>query len=154
MVHEDERLVKTKPREDDLASLLVPTLGPFQGPQPPPQITFLPPKIGVHQGDSGQETLEQPHVKLGSPESHGNSKSTEKLDAIDVKMHRSLDGVENYESLYVTVSWKDHTDHQYERSNLTSGVVKLRVICESSETKEEIKLKGDEDSVTIEITVG
>ncbi|CAD6191293.1 unnamed protein product [Caenorhabditis auriculariae] len=69
---------------------------------------------------------------------------------IEIKLHRKLDGEdETGESLYVTAAWKK----DFERSNITVGVVKLRVLCEDSDTREDIRLKGDEDTVTVEITI-
>lgn len=116
--------------------------------------------FGFHglQGPISQNVQAGTHASnehgLNSPNGPNNPNDHQAPDAnaIDVKMHRSLDGVENFESIYITAGWKD--TEMDRRSNLTTGVVKLRVICDHSETKEEIKLKGDEDSVTIEITVG
>ncbi|EFP11783.1 hypothetical protein CRE_26737 [Caenorhabditis remanei] len=185
VAHEEERLIKTKPREEsnNLAAVLMggtvpgipPTLGVpggglghpgglgtssgilghqvSVGPYPTASGPFssnfgLPgPNLGPQTqifGSQSQNLGSQPPPTTSRPD-HPPA------NAIDVKMHRSLDGVENFESLYVTVGWRD--DGQERRSNLTTGVVKLRVICDTSETKEEIKLKGDEDSVTIEITM-
>ncbi|CCD67284.2 Fibronectin type-III domain-containing protein [Caenorhabditis elegans] len=115
--------------------------------------------FGFHglQGPISQNVQAGTHASnehgLNSPNGPNNPNDHQAPDAnaIDVKMHRSLDGVENFESIYITAGWKD--TEMDRRSNLTTGVVKLRVICDHSETKEEIKLKGDEDSVTIEITM-
>ncbi|CAL2041977.1 unnamed protein product [Caenorhabditis brenneri] len=220
VIHEDERLIKTKPREDP-NNLAVALMGPL------PTFPVFPPTLGVHNEHGPQFGLGHPPPPFGQPTGptglsglnsnphgsilgqhglagsgpvhpqpyptgpgylgpgqigtagaglnegpnslnglngpqhpssshpapkpdHGSAHSGPDANAIDVKMHRSLDGVENFESLYVTVEWKAD---QEKRSNLTTGVVKLRVICDNSETKEEIKLKGDEDAVTIEITM-
>ncbi|ULT97727.1 hypothetical protein L3Y34_005511 [Caenorhabditis briggsae] len=174
VIHEDERLIKTHPRgaEPNLGVALMgipPSLGVQNAPYPTsPVWTTFSPNFGQIAPNSGVSGLNQPsethflgpeHPKMPGNrgnvpktplETHNTHKGSEH-NAIDVKMHRSLDGVENFESLYVTVAWKEA--EQEKRTNLTTGVVKLRVICDNSETKEEIKLKGDEDSVTLEITM-
>ncbi|CAI5449445.1 unnamed protein product [Caenorhabditis angaria] len=124
--HEDERVVRTKSRENHPYGSLAGAIAPLVGIPGIPSITPVAPS-----------------------EKQDHKEEEEFVDALSVKMHRSLDGIENYESLYVTVSWKDHKG----RNNNTSGVVKIRVICENTDTKEEIHLKGDEDAVTIEITM-
>ncbi|CAI2350145.1 unnamed protein product [Caenorhabditis sp. 36 PRJEB53466] len=136
--HEDERLIKTKPREEghnSLGTAIGGLIGTFPGVAP----------VQEHYATAPHGAPAAPHSA-----SHVEHKKEEAhLDAIDVKMHRSLDGVENFESLYVTVAWKNRLEA---RSNSTTGLVKLRVICDASETNEEIRLRGDEDAATVEIT--
>ncbi|CAB3406793.1 unnamed protein product [Caenorhabditis bovis] len=126
IVHEDERLIRTKPRDAYT---------------PPALATLPPPLIG----------LPPPISTPNNEEMHKTNDSDEKIDdnQLDVKMHRSLDGVETYESLYVTVSWRKKAG----RSNSTTGLVDIRVVCDHTETREKVKLESDEDAVTIEISM-
>uniref|UniRef100_A0A8R1HIK2 Uncharacterized protein n=1 Tax=Caenorhabditis japonica TaxID=281687 RepID=A0A8R1HIK2_CAEJA len=163
VVHEEERMIRTKAREEVASFGGAPVVAPagFGYPQtigiPQPHPNSLN-SFGVNAPASQGYPIappppppptHHPPTLPSNPKAAEEEKPAETLDAIDVKMHRKLDGVENFESLYVTVSWRENPG----RSNLTTGLVKLRVICDNSETKEEIQLKGDEDSVTIEITM-
>ncbi|KAK6032154.1 hypothetical protein OSTOST_01675, partial [Ostertagia ostertagi] len=65
-----------------------------------------------------------------------------------VLMHRNLDGEESAEHLYVTSKWSGQ-----ERVPNGELHVHVKVHCESSSTTEQMVLHGNEDSITIEISV-
>ncbi|PIO59704.1 hypothetical protein TELCIR_18823, partial [Teladorsagia circumcincta] len=66
-----------------------------------------------------------------------------------VLMHRNLDGEESAERLYVTSKWTGQ-----ERVPNGELHVHVKVHCEASSTTEQMVLHANEDSITIEISVG